>query len=155
VYRAKVRGTPDETAIARLRRGVRLDDGKTAPAWVRLVEKLPTKSWLEIAVREGRKHLVRRMCEAVGHPVEKLARIRLGPLRLGALPAGAWREVTPGERVALAAATGKKRTRSTRKTAQGAVFQQPATVRGEGSADAGRGRRARGTPPKKRRSRRG
>jgi len=143
VYRAKVRGTPDQTAIARLRRGVRLDDGKTAPAHVRLVEKLPTKSWLEIAVREGRSHLVRRMCDAVGHPVEKLARVRLGPLRLGALPPGMWRELTPGERDALDVAIGKKRRRLTRK--------QPASARGGGSAAAGPGRRARGTPPRRRR----
>lgn len=152
VYHAKVRGRPDETALTRLRRGVRLDDGKTAPARVRVVEKLPTKSWLEIAVREGKKHLVRRMCEAVGHPVEKLARVRLGPLRLGALPPGAWRELTSGERVALDGAIGKKRSRLTRTTAQRAISQQPATVRGGGSAGAGRGRRARGTPPRRRRS---
>src|SRR5262249_19848081 len=80
IYHVKVRGTPDETAVTRLRRGVRLEDGKTAPARVRILAKLPTKTWLEMDVREGRKHLVRRMCEAVGHAVEKLARVRLGPL---------------------------------------------------------------------------
>src|SRR5207249_11884535 len=78
VYRAKVRGRPDEPALTRLRRGVRLDDGKTAPVRVRVLERLPTKTWLEIEVREGRTHLVRRMCEAVGHPADKLVRVRFG-----------------------------------------------------------------------------
>jgi pseudouridine synthase len=106
VYHAKVRGAPAPEAIARLRRGVRLDDGKTAPAHVRVLETLPTKSWLEITVHEGRHHLVRRMCDAVGHPVEKLARVRLGPLGLGNLPPGAWRELRAAERDALASAVG-------------------------------------------------
>lgn len=106
VYHAKVRGMPPEAAINRLRRGVRLEDGKTAPAHVRVLRALPTKTWLEIAVTEGRNRLVRRMCDAVGHPVEKLARVRLGPLALDTLPLGAWRDVTAAEREALAAAVG-------------------------------------------------
>src|SRR5581483_5413930 len=106
VYHAKVRGKPSEAAIARLRRGVRLEDGKTAPARVRVLCALPTKTWLEIAVTEGRNRLVRRMCDAVGHPVEKLARVRFGPLALGTLPPGAWRDLTRAERDALAAAAG-------------------------------------------------
>jgi 23S rRNA pseudouridine2605 synthase len=106
VYRVKVDGTPSDEAITRLRRGVRLEDGKTAPARVRVVEKLPTKTWLEVTVTEGRTHLVRRMCEAVGHRVDKLARIRLGPLGLGTLAPGAWRELSFREREALRAAAG-------------------------------------------------
>jgi 23S rRNA pseudouridine2605 synthase len=105
-YHAKVRGAPDATAIARLRRGVRLEDGKTAPARVRVLQTLPTKTWLEVTVREGRQHLVRRMCAAVGHPVEKLARVRLGPLFLGDLPLGAWRDLGPRELAALRYAAG-------------------------------------------------
>ena len=128
VYRAKVRGRPDEAAIARLRRGVRLDDGKTAPAHVRVVSALPTKTWLEVTVREGRQHLVRRMCAAVGHSVDKLARVRLGPLGLGDLPLGAWREVGARELAALRAAAG---------------------LSARGAGDAGRRRRARGTPPRR------
>jgi len=106
VYHVKVDGTPSEEAITRLRRGVRLADGKTAPAHVRVLERLPTKTWLEVTVVEGRTHLVRRMCEAVGHRVDKLARVRLGPVALGTLPPGAWREVTPRELAALRAAAG-------------------------------------------------
>jgi pseudouridine synthase len=132
VYHAKVRGTPDEPAITRLRRGVRLEDGKTAPARVRVLGRLPTKTWLELTVREGRPHLVRRMCEAVGHPVEKLARVRLGPLVLGDLAPGAWRDLGPRELDGLRAAAGLRR-------------------RTAGAADAAPRRRARGRPPRRRR----
>ena len=106
VYRVKVDGTPSEEAITRLRRGVRLEDGKSAPARVRVLGRLPTKTWLELTVVEGRTHLVRRLCEAVGHRVDKLARVRLGPVALGTLPPGAWRDVTPRELAALRAAAG-------------------------------------------------
>jgi len=106
VYHVKVDGTPSEEAITRLRRGVRLADGKTAPAHVRVLERLPTKTWLEVTVVEGRTHLVRRMCEAVGHRVDKLARMRFGPVALGTLPPAAWRDVTPRELAALGAAAG-------------------------------------------------
>ncbi len=106
VYHAKVRGTPDAAALVRLRRGVRLEDGKTAPARVRVLETLPTKTWLELTVREGRQRLVRRMCAAVGHAVEKLARVRLGPLVLGDLPLGGWRDLGPRELTALRVAAG-------------------------------------------------
>ena len=106
VYQAKVRGTPSDDTITRLRRGVRLEDGKTAPAHVRVLERLPTKTWLEILVQEGRTHLVRRMCAAVGHPVEKLARVRFGPLALGTLPPGAWRALGPRELELLRVAAG-------------------------------------------------
>ena len=129
VYRVKVRGQPDEEAITRLRRGVRLEDGKTAPARVRVLGRLPTKSWLEITVHEGRRHLVRRMCEGVGHAVDKLARIRLGPLGLGTLPAGAWRELTERELTALRTAAGLR-------------------SRAAGGAGAGGPPRGRGTRPR-------
>ena len=125
VYHVKVRGRPDEQAITRLRRGVRLDDGKTAPARVRVLGRLPTKTWLEIIVHEGRRHLVRRMCEAVGHPVDKLARVRLGPLGLGTLPAGAWRELTEREVVALRTAAGLRS-----RGGRGAVAGAPPRGRG-------------------------
>lgn len=134
VYHAKVRGTPSEEAITRLRRGVRLDDGKTAPARVRVLGKRPTKTWLEITVTEGRTRLVRRMCEAVGHPVDKLARVRFGPLALGALPIGASRDLGARDIAALEIAAG---------------------IRRGGAEDAGRRRRGRGTPPRRRRRKSG
>lgn len=96
-YRVKVKGTPTPEAVETLARGVRLEEGTTAPAEVRVVRGSDAKTWLEITVSEGRKREVRRMCEQVGYPVEKLARIRLGPLRLGNLPVGAHRALTERE----------------------------------------------------------
>ncbi|MFN8598826.1 MAG: pseudouridine synthase [Candidatus Binatia bacterium] len=101
VYRVKVRGRPEESAVERLRRGVRLEDGVTAPAEVVVESILPSKSRLRIILREGRQRQVRRMCEAVGHPVERLSRIAIGPLKLGALRVGETRDLTPREVLAL------------------------------------------------------
>ena len=85
VYRARVAPAPvAEAALRRLREGVELDDGRTSPARVRQVEH----GLLELTLGEGRKRQVRRMCEAVGHPVETLERVAFGPLRLGDLGAG-------------------------------------------------------------------
>ena len=106
VYRAKVRGTPTEAELDRLRRGVRAGGARLAVSDVRVVERLPTKSWLEVTVREGRWHLVRRACDAIHHPVEKLIRIRFGPIRLAALPPGGWREVSQREKQELYGAAG-------------------------------------------------
>ena len=110
-YRVKVSGMPDERALARLRRGIRLDDGPTGPVEVTVEQRRPTKTWLRLTVREGRNHLVRRLCEAVGHRVEKLQRVAIGPLELGKLPLGDFRPLTPRELVALRrAATAARRT---------------------------------------------
>ncbi|HEY8517891.1 MAG TPA: pseudouridine synthase [Candidatus Binatia bacterium] len=109
VYRVKVRGRPDEAALERLRRGVRLADGMTAPAEVTVESLLPNKTRLRIAIREGRQRQVRRMCEAIGHPVDKLSRIAIGPLRLGSLRVGEIRELTPREVLALRHAVAGRR----------------------------------------------
>jgi 23S rRNA pseudouridine2605 synthase len=92
-YRARLRRTPDEEELRRLRRGVRLDDGPTAPAGVRRV----SPRVVEITIREGRNHQVRRMAEAVGNEVVDLSRVRFGPLRLGALREGAVRRLSRAE----------------------------------------------------------
>ncbi len=93
-YRAKVRGGPvSAEALARLRDGVELDDGRTLPAKVRQLRP----GLLELELREGRKRQVRRMLEAVGHPVKELTRVRFGPLTLGDLPAGGVRRLGPAE----------------------------------------------------------
>ena len=93
-YRARVTPAPvPEPALRRLREGVELDDGRSGPARVRQLEP----GLLEVTITEGRKRQVRRMCEAVGHPVEELERVAFGPLRLGSLAAGEARLVTPAE----------------------------------------------------------
>ncbi len=105
-YRVKVAGFPDEHVLDRLRRGIPLDGVRAAPTMVRIVKDLPTKTWLEITVREGRNHLVRRLCDAIGHPAEKLCRLRMGPLSLGGLPPGGIRALSPGEVARLRGAVG-------------------------------------------------
>jgi 23S rRNA pseudouridine2605 synthase len=100
-YRAVVGGPAlDERALRALREGVELEDGRSAPARVRRV----SADTLEIAVHEGRKRQVKRMCEAVGHPVKRLERIAFGPLRLGDLPRGRWRKLSDAEIDALMSA---------------------------------------------------
>lgn len=96
-YRVKVKGTPSAEAVARLEQGVHLDGGRTAPAHVRVLGTREGKSWLQIVIAEGKQHQVRRMCLAVGLPVEKLQRTRLGPLKLGKLPVGSFRPLTAEE----------------------------------------------------------
>ena len=105
-YRVKVKGTPTAEVIGQLARGVLLEEGPTAPAAVRMVRSSEGKSWLEITVSEGRKREVRRMCEHVGHKVEKLTRVRLGPLYLGNLPPGQYRLLTERELYQLRRAVG-------------------------------------------------
>ncbi len=106
VYRAQVRNPPlREPALRRLREGVLLDDGMTAPAGVRRL----TPDRLELVLHEGRKRQVRRMCEAVGHRVIRLERIAFGPLRLGDLPLGRHRRLSAAEVEALRRAAAKPR----------------------------------------------
>jgi 23S rRNA pseudouridine2605 synthase len=93
VYEVEVEGEPDEEALQQLAAGVDLDDGRTAPAEVRRLG--PAK--LELALHEGRKHQVKRMCEAVGHPVRRLHRSRYAGLTVEGLEPGRWRELDPDE----------------------------------------------------------
>jgi 23S rRNA pseudouridine2605 synthase len=92
-YLAEVEGTPSRAALRTLREGVDLEDGRTAPARVTLV----SPGVLRLVISEGRNRQVRRMCEAVGHPVRRLVRTRIGPVADRRLPPGSWRRLTPGE----------------------------------------------------------
>lgn len=113
-YQTKVKGLPDAQALKRLRSGIVLDGRRTAPASVKKTGTTGKNSWLEITVREGRNRQVRRMCSVVGHPVLKLKRTRYGPIRLGNLKPGFYRDLTPAEieklrKYASKAGEGKKR----------------------------------------------
>jgi 23S rRNA pseudouridine2605 synthase len=104
VYEAEVEGRPGDEALRLLAEGVDLDDGRTAPAAVRRL----APSRLELTLHEGRKRQVKRMCEAVGHPVRRLHRRGYAGLTLEGLEPGAWRELTAEEVAALRAATRTK-----------------------------------------------
>jgi pseudouridine synthase len=108
-YFVLVRGTPMRNVLRALRQGIELEDGVTAPAQVSQAEETPWgpaprgQTWLRVVIREGRKRQIRRMCAAVDHPVQRLIRVRVGPVELDDLPLGAYRPLTRAERRRLRA----------------------------------------------------
>ena len=121
VYEAEVEGVPSDEALERLRAGVELDDGRTAPARVRRL----ASSQIELIIHEGRKHQVKRMLEAVGHPVRRLHRSEYGGLRVDGLSPGEWRTLTPDEiddlrRLAAGGSAGGRRARARNRSPGGA-----------------------------------
>lgn len=104
VYLADVEGRPSPEALDRLRRGVRLEDGVTAPVLVKVGPFRDGQTQLTLTIREGRNRQIRRMLEAVGHPVTFLKRIRFGPLSLSGVKLGQWRPLTAEEVEKLQAA---------------------------------------------------
>jgi 23S rRNA pseudouridine2605 synthase len=103
-YLAEVVGEPSPGVITRLRKGIELEDGMTAPAKV----SLAAPNALRITIHEGRNRQVRRMCEAVGHPVVRLVRTRIGPIAERRLPPGEWRELTSAEVRSLETAAARR-----------------------------------------------
>jgi 23S rRNA pseudouridine2457 synthase len=112
IYLVQVERVPDEQALRQLRQGVVLSGTRTRPAEVRLLDELPAlpdrpvpirfrktvpTCWIEMTIREGMNRQVRRMTAAVGHPALRLVRVAIGPISLGNLAPGAWRELTSGE----------------------------------------------------------
>jgi pseudouridine synthase len=117
VYEATVLGVPDAHDLERLRRGIVLDDRRTQPARVMLKPRArrragPGHATLVITLTEGRQRQVRRMCEAIGHPVDVLRRVAIGPLRDERLEPGRWRDLSMDEirvlRASVAQSTASK-----------------------------------------------
>ncbi len=96
-YRALVEGQPSREAMERLRRGVVLRDGPTAPARARILRRKDDDTWIELILKEGRKRQVKRMCRVVGHPVKKLVRTRVAFLTREGLAPGELRRLQPSE----------------------------------------------------------
>jgi len=124
-YEAKVAGVPDDDALDRLRKGIPLDGRRTLPADVDLLtrrqkngvgshlKRTPDRdAWLRMTIREGRNRQVRRMCEAVGHPVRELRRTRIGPIQDRRLKPGQWRELRDDEVNALRKSAAPRRPRA-------------------------------------------
>ncbi|HHU51311.1 MAG TPA: rRNA pseudouridine synthase [Firmicutes bacterium] len=99
-YEVLVKGVPSSDALTALRKGILLEDGLTAPAKVDIFAFKAGNAILRLVIHEGRKRQVRRMCQAIGHPVLALQRIALGPLKLGCLEPGAFRRLS-GEELRL------------------------------------------------------
>ena len=97
VYRVRVQDAPSRETLRRWQRGITLDGERVRFDVVRVEHSARGKSWLHVEVHEGRKHLVRRMVAALGHPADRLVREEMGPLRLGDLPPGRWRRLHPHE----------------------------------------------------------
>jgi 23S rRNA pseudouridine2605 synthase len=105
VYHAKVRRVPSAETLQHLRAGVRVEGERLGVDQVRVIEG-DNNAWLELTLHEGKHHEVRRLLEAVGHPVSKLKRVALGPLTARGLEVGAYRPLTPGEVRQLLAGPG-------------------------------------------------
>lgn len=107
-YSVKVKGFPSEEALERMRRGVRLEDGMARATAVELERKTSRNAWLRLEVREGRHHLVKRLCEAVGHPVDRLIRLDYAGVGVGKMAPGDLRFLSPGEVRRLEAAVRRE-----------------------------------------------
>jgi 23S rRNA pseudouridine2605 synthase len=105
-YVVEVAGVVSEQTLRRLRRGITLDDGPVRPTSVKIISSAGEKTLLKITLQEGRNRIVRRTMEAVGHPVRRLTRIGIGPVRLGNLKIGEYRELTREELGGLLDLTG-------------------------------------------------
>jgi len=119
-YLVEVEGAPSAKHVAALRRGVELDDGAARAKAVRVVDAHGGRGQLAVVMTEGRKREVRRMLQAVGLPVRRLLRVRIGPIALGSLPPGASRDLTADEELALARTVAKAE-RRLRRAADGAM----------------------------------
>jgi len=106
VYDVDIDGSPAPDALEALRRGIDLEDGRTAPAEARIVRRGTRVTRIELTLHEGRKHQVKRMCEAVGHSVRHLHRRRYAGLRLVGLEPGQWRDLTDDEVAELRRSVG-------------------------------------------------
>ena len=93
VYRVKVRGQPEERKLDRLRKGIRVEGEKLAPCQIQ-TRKIDNNCWLEVVLRQGQNRQIRRMFEAIGHPVMRLRRVAIGPVKLGRLAPRTYRALT-------------------------------------------------------------
>lgn len=108
-YRVTIRPNINDEQLTQLSSGVEIDGKMTLPANVVVIEKQEGRVVLNITIREGRNRQIRKMCEAVGVEVARLRRTSIGPIRLGMLKPGTWRELKPDELRALRTAIGKEK----------------------------------------------
>jgi 23S rRNA pseudouridine2605 synthase len=138
-YLAKVHGVPDQQVVERLLKGVRLEDGRAKALEAELHSRTPKNTWVRVVVAEGRQHLVKRLMEAVGAPVQKLFRADYGGIGVAGMAPGEVRELTRAEVEHLRGQAGKKAEASERSRR----VALPARRHGHGPPPPG-GRRHRG-----------
>ncbi len=143
-YLAKVHGVPGAEQIERLRRGVRLEDGRARALEAEVHSRTPKNTWVRVVVAEGRQHLVKRLMEAVGAPVQKLHRADYGGISVAGMRPGEVRELTRAEVQLLRSQAGKKAERGARAEA----IALPARRHGHGPPGPG-GRTDRGRRPRR------
>ncbi len=122
-YRVKVSGTPDEKSLDRLRRGISIEGRRTRPSTIERISGTGRgaegNTWFRLILTEGRNRQVRRMFELIGHPVSKLKRIAIGPIRDERLPTGAYRRLSPREVEFLKRSLLRKETPAARREERG------------------------------------
>jgi 23S rRNA pseudouridine2605 synthase len=144
VYHAKVHRVPDDQTLDRLRRGVTVDGDRLTVDRVRVLEA-GNNAWVELTLHEGKNHEVRRLLEAVGHPVSKLRRVGLGPLTARGLKPGQFRELTPAEvRAFVAPAASRARAAWVRPAADRPRTSRPSAPARTGARPPGRAPARRG-----------
>jgi len=133
-YEAHVAGVPDDRDLDRLRRGVEIEGRRTLPAKVRLLRTLASndgpRGLIELTIREGRNRQVRYMCDAIGHPVDRLRRTRIGPIADPSLAPGDFRDLTAAEVRALTTTRPAPGPPSARRPASASRTPRAATPRG-------------------------
>ncbi len=158
VYRVLVEGLPEAATLERWKRGITMEGRPTAFDQVTVEEELRENCWLRVTVHEGRKHLVRRVVSALGHPPKRLIRVAMGPLELGNLPLGRWRHLTDDEvRMLQREVMGKsaeagRRPRGGRPTRRGSSRNRPDSRRPSGPRSGSRPSSGRGDSGRKRSS---
>jgi len=139
VYHAKVRRVPDPETLERLRRGVRVDGEVMSVDRVRITEA-DNNAWVEVTLHEGKQHEVKRLLEAVGHPVSKLSRVSFGPVTAKGLEPGQFRSLTPGEVAGLLRGEGRSAERARRRPTSRPHPRPGAGARRPGRPPSGRSR---------------
>jgi len=101
IYQVKIQGEPSRESIEQLRNGIRYHGINYAPAEVKIVSRADSNTWVEFRISEGKNRQLRNMVDAIGHRAQKLKRLSIGPIKLGALRPGEWRVLRRSEREAL------------------------------------------------------